>query len=60
MIMRTECHIDSKNPLCIDVPEQVKGLTLSILYALIAKALLTVVTFGIKLPGKWRWHLSTS
>lgn len=51
----SECHSD--NPLgglCIDVPEQVWGLVRSILFALVAKALLTVVTFGIKLPGPLR------
>ncbi|ORY75039.1 chloride channel [Leucosporidium creatinivorum] len=48
----SECHTgNSFGGLCIDVPEQVWGLVGSIFFALVMKALLTVVTFGIKLPA---------
>lgn len=48
----SECHIgDSSNGLCVDDPELVWRLVSSIGFALVVKALLTVATFGIKLPG---------
>lgn len=48
----SECHIgDSSNGLCVDNPELVWRLVSSIGFALVTKALLTVATFGIKLPG---------
>lgn len=58
--MNVECHTESSSPggLCIDMPEQVWGLVASIGFALVAKALLTVVTFGIKLPGTLTYHLN--
>lgn len=53
----SECHREDVAPsaLCIDTPEQVKSLVGLVALALVAKALLTVVTFGIKLPGELKW-----
>lgn len=48
----SECHReDSFDGLCVNVPDQVFGLLRSISYTWIIKALLTIVTFGIKVPA---------
>ncbi|SCZ90228.1 BZ3500_MvSof-1268-A1-R1_Chr1-3g01854 [Microbotryum saponariae] len=49
----SECHIDStnKSALCVDVPGEAWALIGSVAFALVAKAALTVITFGIKLPA---------
>ncbi|SCV68354.1 BQ2448_475 [Microbotryum intermedium] len=52
----SECHLDSprstnKSALCVDVPGEAWALIRSVLFALVAKAALTVITFGIKLPA---------
>ncbi|SPO46984.1 related to chloride channel protein [Moesziomyces antarcticus] len=48
----SECHEhESLEGLCVSQPSQIKPLILSILFAMALKGLLTVVTFGIKLPA---------
>jgi chloride channel 3/4/5 len=48
----SECHEhESLEGLCVSQPSQIKPLILSILFAMVLKGLLTVVTFGIKLPA---------
>ncbi|KAM0793320.1 hypothetical protein ACM66B_000778 [Microbotryomycetes sp. NB124-2] len=48
----SECHRGSElGGLCVDVPEQVPRLLAGLGLALLAKFLLTVITFGIKLPA---------
>lgn len=53
-----ECHVDglgdAAHELCVSSPELVGQLVGSIGFALVLKAVLTVVTFGIKLPGALR------
>ncbi|KAI5476133.1 voltage-gated chloride channel [Pseudohyphozyma bogoriensis] len=48
----SECHRDdSFGGLCVNTPELAWKLIGSLLFALVAKALLTVTTFGIRLPA---------
>ncbi|GAA5971664.1 hypothetical protein JCM21900_003889 [Sporobolomyces salmonicolor] len=50
--MFSECHKDeSFGGLCVKTPDQVWAIVRSVAAALTIKALLTVVTFGIKLPA---------
>lgn len=50
----SECHKEeSFDGLCVDSPELVWNLVATLMIALVMKALLTVVTFGIKLPGEF-------
>lgn len=53
-LLVSECHREeSSEGLCIDRPELVFGLLKSLGFALVMKAFLTVITFGIKLPGQY-------
>lgn len=51
----SECHVEvgaAPARLCPDSPQLVWGLVSAIGFAMITKTLLTVITFGIKLPGE--------
>jgi chloride channel 3/4/5 len=48
----SECHEhESLDGLCVSKPSEIGPLISAILYAMIAKGVLTIVTFGIKLPA---------
>ncbi|KDN52336.1 hypothetical protein K437DRAFT_289989 [Tilletiaria anomala UBC 951] len=48
----SECHEhESLDGLCVATPSQIRPLIGSLAYAMVAKGLLTVITFGIKLPA---------
>lgn len=46
-----ECKHDSTSRLCVDRLSEITGIILLIGTALIIKGCLTIITFGIKLPG---------
>ena len=48
----SECHEhESLEGLCVSQPSQIGPLVLAILSAMVLKGLLTIITFGIKLPA---------
>ncbi|SAM84916.1 uncharacterized protein UBRO_05881 [Ustilago bromivora] len=48
----SECHEhESLEGLCVSQPSQIGPLVLAILCAMVIKGLLTIITFGIKLPA---------
>lgn len=48
----SECHEhESLDGLCISHPSEIRPLVSAIAWAMVAKGLLTIVTFGIKLPA---------
>ena len=47
-----ECHDNSTSPLCVDHPHEIAQVIWAIGSALIIKGCLTIITFGIKLPGE--------
>lgn len=47
-----ECGKHSDSPLCFERPADAARVVTAIGYTLIAKGALTIVTFGIKLPGE--------
>lgn len=47
-----ECKHDSTSRLCVDDPSEIIGIVMLIGTALVIKGCLTIITFGIKLPGK--------
>ncbi|SPO29570.1 related to chloride channel protein [Ustilago trichophora] len=48
----SECHEhESLEGLCVSQPSQIGPLVLAILFAMVLKGLLTIITFGIKLPA---------
>jgi chloride channel 3/4/5 len=48
----TECRAgDSFGGLCVETPAEVLPLIFVLASALVARFLLTIITFGIKLPG---------
>jgi chloride channel 3/4/5 len=55
-----ECKHDSSSRLCVDHPSEITGIIMLIGTALIVKGCLTIITFGIKLPGEFSGsvHLS--
>jgi hypothetical protein len=46
-----ECKPDSNSPLCVDHPDEIGRVIGLVGLALVIKGCLTIVTFGIKLPG---------
>lgn len=46
-----ECKPDSNSPLCVDHPDDIGRVIGLVGLALVIKGCLTIVTFGIKLPG---------
>ena len=46
-----ECKADSNSPLCVEHPDDIGRAIGLVGLALIIKGCLTIVTFGIKLPG---------
>ena len=46
-----ECKADSNSPLCVEHPDDIGRVIGLVGLALIIKGCLTIVTFGIKLPG---------
>ncbi|KAN0061253.1 hypothetical protein ACQY0O_006099 [Thecaphora frezii] len=48
----SECHAhESLEGLCVSQPSEIRPLVLAILWAMMVKGLLTIITFGIKLPA---------
>ncbi|PWY97712.1 hypothetical protein BCV70DRAFT_166509, partial [Testicularia cyperi] len=48
----SECHEhESLEGLCVSQPSQIRPLIMAILSAMVIKGLLTIITFGIKLPA---------
>jgi chloride channel 3/4/5 len=47
-----ECKHDSTSRLCVDDPNEIVVIVMLIGTALVIKGCLTIITFGIKLPGK--------
>lgn len=48
----SECHEhESLEGLCVSQPSQIGPLIMAILFAMVLKGLLTIITFGIKLPA---------
>ena len=48
----SECHEHEYfDGLCVATPEQIRPLISSLVFAMIAKGALTIITFGIKLPA---------
>lgn len=47
-----ECREDSTSSLCVDDPREIAQAVWPIAMALLIKGALTIVTFGIKLPGE--------
>ena len=46
-----ECKPDSNSPLCVEHPDEIGKVISLVGLALVIKGCLTIVTFGIKLPG---------
>lgn len=47
-----ECHEhESLEGLCVSSPSQIRPLIAAVAWAMVAKGLLTIITFGIKLPA---------
>jgi chloride channel 3/4/5 len=51
LLSLAECTLESTSHLCVSQPEQIGSVVSSILLAMLVKGGLTVITFGIKLPG---------
>jgi hypothetical protein len=47
-----ECRAGSTSSLCVDHPREIASVIWPIATALLIKGALTIITFGIKLPGK--------
>jgi hypothetical protein len=48
-----ECKPDSSSSLCVDRPSEIYDVIWTVGTALVIKGCLTIVTFGIKLPGMY-------
>ena len=46
------------SPLCVSHPREIASVIYTIGEALLIKGALTIITFGIKLPGQYTWHAS--
>ena len=47
-----ECHANSSSPLCVEHPHEIAQVIWAVGSALVVKGCLTIITFGIKLPGE--------
>ncbi|PWN47941.1 hypothetical protein IE53DRAFT_364295 [Violaceomyces palustris] len=48
----SECHEhESMEGLCVSKPSEIRPLIMAVLFAMIVKGVLTIITFGIKLPA---------
>lgn len=55
-----ECKHDSSSSLCVDRPSEIYDVIWTVGTALIIKGCLTIVTFGIKLPGMYKLRTDRS
>lgn len=47
-----ECKDDSSSSLCVQHPREIASVMFTVGSALVIKGALTIITFGIKLPGE--------
>ena len=47
-----ECREDGTSPLCVAHPREIASVIWPVAMALLIKGALTIITFGIKLPGE--------
>jgi chloride channel 3/4/5 len=51
LLLVSECDPDRPSHLCVSKPSEIRSAIWAIAVAMVLKGLLTVITFGIKLPA---------